>query len=304
MKKPILSIVIANYNYGRYLESAIGSVVSQDVGEEVELIVCDAASKDNSVDIIKKYAHGLPPCTSISKWEVNNEQGSASGRLCPHITWWCSEKDSGQSDAFNKGFHHANGEWITWLNADDILMPGCLPKILKRMAKGNCDWITGNFLRFNRSDKRIIEAKWGPHYLPSWMQGNGWPVAVFGPTTFWRKSIYDWLGDIRNDLHYSMDTEYWTRMVINGIKQTRLNVTCWAFGMHAESKTAEFDGHECSPEVKARQDYERDLRFKLHGYHESRIKVYLTWGWRILDGSAMTAFWRRVFLVGRKLAFD
>ena len=56
---PILSIVIANYNYGRFLEYAIRSVVTQNVGEKVELIICDAASTDNSVDIIKKYEKKL-----------------------------------------------------------------------------------------------------------------------------------------------------------------------------------------------------------------------------------------------------
>jgi len=61
---PILSIVIANYNYGRFLEDAILSVLRQEVGEVVELIICDAASTDNSVDIIKKYANGLPPNAS------------------------------------------------------------------------------------------------------------------------------------------------------------------------------------------------------------------------------------------------
>jgi len=83
MSVPLLSIVIANYNYGRFLESAILSVVSQELADKVELIVCDGGSTDDSVEIIKKY----------------------SGQ----ISWWVSEKDNGQSDAFNKGFAHARG---------------------------------------------------------------------------------------------------------------------------------------------------------------------------------------------------
>ena len=64
-------IVIANYNYGRFLPDAIESVVSQRMGGSVELIICDAGSTDCSIDVIKKY-------------EKN-------------IKWWCSEKDGGQS---------------------------------------------------------------------------------------------------------------------------------------------------------------------------------------------------------------
>ena len=100
MKDPILSIVIANYNYGRFLEDAIRSVCLQNMGDKIELIICDAASTDNSLEIIRKYA---------SK-----------------IAWWCSEKDGGQSAAFNKGFSHARGKYLTWLNADDVLVSGCL----------------------------------------------------------------------------------------------------------------------------------------------------------------------------------
>ena len=53
--KPLLSIVIANYNYGRFLDEAIQSVIAQNMGNQVELIICDAVSTDSSVDIIKKY---------------------------------------------------------------------------------------------------------------------------------------------------------------------------------------------------------------------------------------------------------
>ena len=64
MNKPILSIVIANFNYGRYLDGAIQSILQQGVGDDIELIICDAASSDESLEVIKRYANGLPPNTS------------------------------------------------------------------------------------------------------------------------------------------------------------------------------------------------------------------------------------------------
>ncbi len=68
MKLPSFSVVIASYNYGRYLDTAIRSIISQGYDGEVELIICDAGSKDNSVDVIRKYANGLPPNVPLEEW--------------------------------------------------------------------------------------------------------------------------------------------------------------------------------------------------------------------------------------------
>ena len=144
--QPLFSIVIANYNYGRFLEDAIQSVIAQDMNDQVELIICDAASTDNSIDIIKKYAGGLPPNISRSEWTDSNAKLQTSNSNL--ITWWCSEKDGGQSAAFNKGFSHACGKFLTWLNADDILLTGALKAICALHKKmPDAEWLTGSSVR-------------------------------------------------------------------------------------------------------------------------------------------------------------
>ena len=75
MEAPLLSIVIANYNYGRFLEDAIKSVLNQCC-HNVELIIIDGGSTDNSIEVIKKYANGLPPKTYRPNWRVNVQQRS------------------------------------------------------------------------------------------------------------------------------------------------------------------------------------------------------------------------------------
>ena len=213
MEGCLLSIVIANYNYGRFLESAINSILRQDMANHVELIVCDAASTDNSVEIIKKYEKS--------------------------IAWWCSEKDSGQSEAFNKGFSHATGQFLTWLNADDVLMPGTIKALYKLVGQRNdIHWVTGNLLKFEQHNGRILEAPWGPHWVPKWAQNNGNPLCVCGPTTFWSREAYLKVGPIDESLHYVMDTDYWMRLLNAGYRFTRLNRVCWGFRLHEVSKTA------------------------------------------------------------------
>ena len=296
MTSPLLSIIIANYNYGRFLEAAIRSVVEQvmrnEVGgmrDEVEIIICDAASTDNSVEIIKKYANGLPPNTTRSEW--------CSSSPIPHppslISWWCSEKDKGQSDAFNKGFAHARGKYLTWLNADDIMPDGCLKKIVRELERHpDCEWFTGNLYRFTE-DGRVVECAWGPNYLPKWLQSRGQPVAVYGPSTIFAKELFDRVGGMKLYQNFMMDTDLWMRFIVAGVKQRRINCFCWAFRMHEESKTAEFGGHKLPAEQRAKFEAEGKQAIVETGYRASRLNHRLIQLWRIFDGSLVMSWWLR-----------
>jgi len=278
MTNPLLSIVIANYNYGRFLESAIRSVISQDMGDEVELIVCDAASTDNSVEIIKKYEN--------------------------KIAWWCSEKDGGQSAAFNKGFSHAHGKWLTWLNADDVYFPGTLKAFARFIARHpNAKWVTGNKMHFDNCTGRIVRVHWGPNIMPPFLSGNHASSGVFGPTSFWRHDVYAQLGGIDERMHYAMDTEYWARLTMAGVRQMRLRRFCWAFRDHAESKTS---GEQAIDVVEKRKKETEYWRRKT-GYtyrHDFSNPWYWLWVlWRLIDGSFLQ---RQAFLLlykGRMLPF-
>ena len=322
MTDPILSIVIANYNYGRFLEAAIKSVVEQDGFGKCELIVVDGGSTDNSVEVIKKYANGLPPNTRYEEFKVQSlefrvqgeggevqsssfkvQSGSdANSKLqtsnfklqTPNsklISWWCSEKDKGQSDAFNKGFAHARGKYLTWVNADDIMPAGCLKKIVREFERHpDCEWFTGNFYRFTE-DGEVIEVAWGPHSLPKWLQTNGQPLAIYGPATFFTKELFDRVGGMKLYQNFMMDTDLWMRFIANGTKQRRINCFCWAFRMHEASKTAEFGEHKLPPEQRAKFEAERKRAYEETGYRENGFNRRLIQFWRLLDGSFVRMLW-------------
>src|SRR5512141_2965503 len=93
---PKVSIITPSYNQGQCLEASIRSVLAQDY-PDIEYIAVDGGSKDNSAEILQKYQQ--------------------------HFAWWVSEKDKGHADALNKGFAHASGEILAWLNSDDLYFP-------------------------------------------------------------------------------------------------------------------------------------------------------------------------------------
>lgn len=282
---PLLSIVIANFNYGEFIGQAIQSIISQSSGRAksvngrnliglpngvfLELIVCDGGSTDASVDVIKRY----------QDW----------------IAWWVSEKDTGQSNAFNKGFDNANGKYLTWLNADDMFVPGALLKITDEMLRHTeCDWFTGNFFWFS-PDKKVTEICWGSHYYPRVLQRRNSPVQVFGPSSFFSKSVYLSAGKIDERFHNIMDTALWIKFIQNGVKQRRVRTLCWAFRLHERSKTAEFSGHERDYRLKERSRRERMILLQETRYVPSKIVWAFIFCWRLLDGSLLKRIGMNLF---------
>jgi glycosyltransferase involved in cell wall biosynthesis len=109
---PRISIVTPSYNQGQFLEETIRSVLLQGY-PDLEYIIIDGASTDESVNIIKKY----------EQW----------------LAYWVSEKDQGQSHAINKGVGRATGEFAAYQNSDDIYRPSAFGTVASHLADGSAD---------------------------------------------------------------------------------------------------------------------------------------------------------------------
>lgn len=210
MNKKLISIVIANYNYGRFLNEAIDSVLAQDE-KSFEIIIIDGGSSDCSVDVIKRYEK--------------------------HIAYWVSEKDEGQSDAFNKGFSHANGKFGCWLNADDLMMPGALSAV-RRYAESHksANWICGSSVFADG----VLNVNWCSRCVRTWpiFQKNVPWYAVNGPSSFFHLDRLKDAGGFDVNLRYTMDTDLWRRFVQIGMHPQFVKDYLWCFRMHEESKTS------------------------------------------------------------------
>lgn len=219
MNSPMFSIVIANYNYGRFLDEAIRSVLSQSY-QDYEIIICDGGSTDNSVEVIKKYADKL--------------------------AWWCSEKDKGQSDAFNKGFARARGRFLTWLNADDVFLPGAFEAVANAIEKNpECEWFTGGCVF---CDSGLFVKKFFISHKFSQMRFKGRQLTVGGPSSFFTKRLLCEVGGLDVNLCFLMDIDLWYRFVLLGrVRYVRVKEYIWAFRFHDQSKTS---GRVVSPDAE------------------------------------------------------
>ncbi|MGC4035933.1 MAG: glycosyltransferase family 2 protein [Chitinophagaceae bacterium] len=179
---PKISIVTPSYNQGQFIEETILSIINQDY-PNLEYIVIDGGSTDNSVEIIKKYSN--------------------------KIYYWISEKDSGQADAINKGFKKATGEIINWINSDDQLVPGALKKIADSFAANpNAVMIHGRIEYFGESinsfysrnlPRQDIQTRYIAH------------ICMPQPATFYRQTLLTEQGLLDEQLHFSMDADLFIR---------------------------------------------------------------------------------------------
>lgn len=245
MERPMISIVTPSFNQGEYIEEAINSVLNQGY-ESFEHIIIDNCSTDSTAEVIARY---------------------------PHVRC-ISEPDKGQSDALNKGFQLARGEIIGWLNADDFYLPETLSRVEYALRSkkwsglySNVKFIDGEgkFLR-NLNVHRPLRLMSLFHcYIPS-------------TTFFFRAELLKKGISIDEDMHISMDKDFFANIMYSGHNLRYVNEYFASFRWHDSNKSLD------NPETKL-------LR------HKEGLKIlnrYL--GWNLKINSLNLALYKGVSL--------
>lgn len=177
-----VSIITPSYNQANYLEQTIQSVLAQDY-PQLEYIIVDGASTDGSVEIIRRYADRL--------------------------AYWVSEPDHGQAEAINKGFQRASGEFVAWLNSDDLYLPGAVARAVAALAADpRLGFVYGDALTIDAQGRPLHPLVFGDWGLDELIRFR----IICQPAVFMRRSALEQAGYLDAAYHMMLDHQLWIRM--------------------------------------------------------------------------------------------
>ncbi len=208
---PRISVITVCLNQSRFLEETLRSVLDQEY-PNLEYLVVDGGSQDGSVDIIRRYE--------------------------AQLDWWVSEPDNGQSDAINKGFAHATGSVVAFLNGDDLYLPGALQVVAEEFAAEGFDLLAGACRYIDAGGATVGRVKHYPRTRADFMDLRTYEFSYLTqPEVFLSAELVSRLGPLRSDMHFAFDYEYWVRAASRGavVRHTERELAC--FRRHGAQKT-------------------------------------------------------------------
>jgi glycosyltransferase involved in cell wall biosynthesis len=210
---PRISIVTPSFNHGQYIEETIRSILLQGY-PNLEYLLIDGGSTDNSVEVIKKYS--------------------------PWLSYWVSEPDGGQSDAINRGLKKATGEFATWINSDDLLCKNALVEHARRIGfekntvyLGFCIYLDQDCHPVSVHRGKVFSLEDLLRVKTIWRSGG----RIVQPEVLFPRALALKVGGLETDNHCTMDYELWGKFFLAGAKFHYTDIEFGMFRRHPIQKT-------------------------------------------------------------------
>ena len=264
---PLVSVITASYNQGRFIEETIQSVKSQDY-PHLEHLIIDGASTDNTLEVLRRY------------------EGTYNMR-------WVSEPDRNHADALCKGFRQARGQILAWLNSDDLYLPGAVREAVEAFRRRPAiDLIYGNVYIIDASSRVYSERRLIPM---DWFDFLGEGNCLAQPASFWTRAIYDRVGGIDPQWYFQMDLDFFIRVAAAGHLQHVRRY--WAkIRMHPEGKMVKAEHIRRQELRQLQQRYLRDGQLQQLCYQRPWLltKQFVRYALQGDLGYASRKVWQRV----------
>ncbi len=265
--RPVISIVIPNYNHGLFIETAIRSVLLQDF--PAELIIIDEGSTDDSLEIIRRYA--------------------------PRLAFWSTGPWRGQTEVLNEGLARASGEIVSWLCSDDYFLPGAFRRVADAFAADPAAGIVAGRGLYRNS--RDPAEQWT--FVPRLWEAVPAATPFAQPSCFFKKALVGRDPILDSRFAYAMDVELWARLKHQGVRPLYIDDLLSVSQVRHGNKTSrnpeavfcEFQSiyERYAPEKAGLARWHRRLRYPVERFWQA----HPGWGWKFLFGP----WWAVVTLV-------
>jgi glycosyltransferase involved in cell wall biosynthesis len=229
---PRVSVIIPSYNQGSFIRQTLDSVLTQGY-PDLELIVVDGASTDDTVEILREYESRL--------------------------AYWVSEPDNGQSHAINKGFARATGSLVGWLNSDDLYLSKSLFRAASYlMDRPECDVVFSDYIFIDELGELLKRRREIPFDFATYL----WTRDCYHANCagMFRRQIFEETGGLRQDLDYSMDYEFYLRLASQGFRVDHVREFWGAYRFHKESKSVADNESQIRESMEVASVYSHDVR--------------------------------------------
>ena len=203
---PVVSIIMPVFNGESYIRKSIESIINQNY-HNIELIVVDGESTDNTLTIINSYSE--------------------------FIDLIISEPDNSMYDAINKGILRSTGSILAYLNCDDCYLPDTISTIVDMFNKKRFDLIYGNCIFIDSFDKELYRYK--GIFIPFFLIKKFGRIPFAQQTSFWTRTLYDRVGGFNTTYKYSSDTDFFYNCLLNSVSTVYIDKYLAYFRQHSTS---------------------------------------------------------------------